>query len=326
MAFFLMLSQFSQAQLKYSIERNDPEGLPNLAVNFAFLTVGIYEPDYTFGMDIGAEYTFNNQFLGGIRYKKSYIENLASGWDGGFGLDIKKTSGLDFYGEYILKNDLVKGKEEIKLADVGDTRYVTNVEANQLIQYTIRFGYSSNSMYVETDQEGFEYSGVRVKTNTNFDQLNNDPVDFWGTNVMTNNYIHFGASRTKKMDVKVDFKGSYKKKDYKYKSQIYFDIMFAVKQEFQNMNVDVHYSRDGSDIIDGIYVVNDISFSDGNFEYEVTENTLVSPFGLRAGYKLTSYRFFGFGYSAELGFRPGPGSFVGNVYFDLGLNINLFSI
>ena len=154
----------------------------------------------------------------------------------------------------------------------------------------------------------------------------NDPVDFWGRNVMTNNLLYFGVSRTIKTDFKVDFWGEYKKRDFRYRSQFYFDIMFAVKQELQNMNVDVkHYIDDNTNAIKSVNVSYDVFTPDANYEYDVNTNTLVSPFGLRLGYKIVSYRFFGLGYSAELGFRPGPGTMLNNFYFDLGLNMNLFA-
>lgn len=117
--------------------------------------------------------------------------------------------------------------------------------------------------------------------------------------------------------------GIKRKRDYRFKKQLYFDVLLAVKQEFENMYVGTTLELDQNDVPIGI---NPNSTLANPREYEVNENTVRNPFGIRLGYKATSYRIMGTGFGAEIGFRPGPGSLVKNVYLNLGFNINIFAI
>ncbi len=313
---------FSQGEVMYEIQRNDPCSVNNFMAYISPISVDFSKSHFSLGFGLGAYYNYKNKFTIDLGFRRSYSEKInflafsekEAKFNGdvkygqAFG-DVKNLMVYEFTGQYLIGGHIFDGVERVVLKEVLNqyTSYV-KVKAQRYHAFPVRLGfghYQSNMSTQWMNSINFFYQGYDVN-------LSNDSVEsIQGSTMYYANTINLGLAFYQKHDMKIKFEGSYNgTKDFSSTTLYYIDVLFPIYQEFQNMDV-IEKS-----IINGNLISN-------HYEYNVNENTPTSPCGIRFGMKYRTLRKINGSYTAEVGFNPGPIDFKTNFYIFMGLEINI---
>jgi len=308
--FSYSFAQIGKNELNYSLERNDPNNMKNFSLKFVPLEFDIYSFNNSMGLSIGGEYEFKNLFALGVDYYFAYSDqwgyvspfkkrNLTEPSD----YSTSNATDLSIYARFIVNSKNKEVIEEVYLKSDRGVKYVTKIPVKRLQQIGIRLSYSMNSFFANCDNSSnytLEGKAVNLPGNQEYILIRDAGA------MMTNQVLTFGVSRIRKMDLTALFNKGYGEKKVNYRNELYFDIMYAVNQNFEN-----------------IYLPYDTASNVIAVEYEVNEKTKRSALGFRVGYRHTSLQTWGFNYNIESGFRPGPGDLGRNFFLTFGLGINI---
>ena len=195
----------------------------------------------------------------------------------------------------------------------GHVEYYGLVPANIYDQFSFRGGfYTYNSYFASqpiTGGNGVPINGyLEGDSSKTIASINGGSMYSAGTMVL-------GISKVRNVDLKVNVEGLGERSSRGY-TETYFDILFAPKITIQDMIVAKkgYYDNDGNIINEsGNNSMND--YLPFYYRYVVDENTSKSKMGLRIGYTDMSFiKKAPFFYGAEIGSKPGVGSFVTNFY------------
>ncbi len=303
-------AQIGKNELNYSLKRNDPNNMKNLSLTFVPLQFDFYSFNNSMGLSIGGEYEFKNFFAFGVDFYYAYSDqwgyvspfekrNLTPPSD----YSTSNATDLRIYARFIVNSTEKEVIEEVYLKSDRGIKYVTKIPVKRVQQIAIRLGYNMNSFFANCDNSSnytLEGKAVDLLGNQDYIMIRDAGA------MMTNQVLTLGVSRIRKMDLTALFNKGYGEKKVNYRNEMYFDIMYAVNQNFQN-----------------IYLPYDTASKVIPIEYEVNEKTDRSAFGFRVGYRHTSLQTWGFNYNIETGFRPGPGTLVRNFFLTFGLGINI---
>lgn len=317
-------AQFDTQKLLYSLERNNPDDMNNLSFTVIPLSIDVYEPNISFGFELGVEYHFRNTFIVGARISRALTDRWSDNYpstSNGSGSSVYKPqryTNFNIYGQLLLWSKTTEVEQRVVLKSVGHTDYVTDIPANRLEVFSFRFGYNPYFFWADSDY-GATYRLQGYKVNLD----NKDLYQVDGGTMLKNNAVTVGFSRIRKSDLKVKLNKGYGKRDVAYKTEIYFDVIYAFSQEYQNMLVTKEYGfdDDGNLVGDG-GGYSDLTYRTLNMEYNVDDNTARTAYGFRLGARYTALKKFGWSYGVETGFRPGPGDMIRNWFltFNVGMS------
>ena len=317
---FSASAQFETRKLYYTLERTSPTEMKSLSFSVTPLSIDLYDPNYSLGIQLGAEYHIKNILIIGARLNRAYAdrgkENYNPSMESAQGTSIYKSqpyTNLDVYGQFLFNSKIKQVKQLVSLETKDNVDYATKIPLKRLETYSIRFGYNTNYFWANSDGGAtYRLNGYKI----NFDDKYIEKLE--GGTMIKNDALTFGSSRIRKYDLKVKLNQGYGYREISYKTEIYFDVIYAFSQKLQNMVVTKEYEfDDNGNLVD----FGGTNFKTLNMEYNVDDNTTKTPYGFRVGYRYTDLKKFGWCYGIETGFRPGPGEMIYNWY--LAINIGM---